>query len=135
MNKLPPRPWETLPAVATKHGAMASIIAPPPPGYDDDVCPVKVLGRTIEHADAMASDLVRCINAHDDLLEACKLAWNMIANFMQGNHPEVPPLPVRGDFMQAAEAAIAKAEKAKKGPGFPGPVNPTAESSPGSDPL
>ncbi|MHC4445234.1 MAG: hypothetical protein ACYTA5_21760 [Planctomycetota bacterium] len=47
-----------------------NVIAAPPPGYDDDVCPAKAYGRNVEEAKANA----RLIAAAPELLAACKEA-------------------------------------------------------------
>lgn len=58
----------------------------------------------------MTADDGHLIEAATELLFACKLAWNLVANHMQGAKPTVPPLGDLAEFMDYAEAAIAKTE-------------------------
>ncbi|KKL19578.1 hypothetical protein LCGC14_2464060 [marine sediment metagenome] len=56
------------------------------------------LDKYIEgNAEANAEHIVRCVNAHDDLLEACKLG-------------AIAATAVNSDVAQIIQAAIAKAE-------------------------
>ena len=58
---------------------------------------------------ANAQHIVRCVNAHDDLLEALVETYNLMVTYMQGTAPTIPPLVERASVMGHAEAAIAKA--------------------------
>ena len=105
LTKPAPRPWETypigsirLPGGTWTHG----LLAPPPPGMADDVCPAKALGRTKEEATANAELIVRAVNSHDVLLAACRLVL-----LCDGYSPD----PFVSDAIDAAKSAIADATR------------------------
>ena len=105
MTKTTPRPWSVWDATNSHEGPL--LIGRRGEQY---VCSITGTARAIENAEANAEYIVRAVNCHEDLLDACKdlLCWASPGG-LHGQEPDGWSNQARA-YCLAARVAIAKAE-------------------------